>query len=196
MSGRRVLSRLFVFAVIGAAATVLVAWVCHLGPNLPLPNSVSDPTWPTAVPVDWPSEPKRHIWGRNALRRVDSIYTYEPPRPTRSSEVWEYRRERSGWPLRAMKVQCFHAISNTRADVFADGLKMPRRLAAGRPVPYFPMTPLWPGFAVDTAFYVGLAFVVWSAPGFVRRRVRRRRGRCVRCGYDLKGLPLCPECGS
>jgi hypothetical protein len=48
---------------------------------------------------------------------------------------------------------------------------------------------------VDTAFWGGAAFMVWSAPGFVRRGVRRRRGRCVRCGYELKGLAMCPECG-
>jgi hypothetical protein len=64
-----------------------------------------------------------------------------------------------------------------------------------------PILPLWPGFLVDTAFWGGAAFVVWSGrggAGFVRRGVRRRRGRCVRCvrcGYELKGLAVCPECG-
>jgi hypothetical protein len=61
-----------------------------------------------------------------------------------------------------------------------------------------PTVPLWPGFLVDTAFWGGAAFVVWSVrggAGFVRRGVRRRRGRCVRCGYELKGLAVCPECG-
>ena len=62
------------------------------------------------------------------------------------------------------------------------------------------MEPVLPGFALDTAFYGGLAFVVWGAPGLVRRRVRRRRGRCAACGYDLSGAGgagrgLCPECG-
>ena len=34
--------------------------------------------------------------------------------------------------------------------------------------------------------------------GPVRRHRRRRRGLCVRCAYDLRGLPepRCPECGT
>jgi hypothetical protein len=58
-----------------------------------------------------------------------------------------------------------------------------------------PMFPLWPGFALDTAFYGTLAFLLWSAPGFVRKKRRRRRGLCVGCGYELKGMEKCPECG-
>jgi hypothetical protein len=53
-----------------------------------------------------------------------------------------------------------------------------------------------PGFALDTAFYGTLAFLLWSAPGFVRRQRRRRRGLCVGCGYELKGMQKCPECGA
>jgi predicted RNA-binding Zn-ribbon protein involved in translation (DUF1610 family) len=63
-----------------------------------------------------------------------------------------------------------------------------------------PTRVLWPGFALDTAFYAAIAFTLWSAPGVVRRRLRRARGRCAACGYDLTGAPsgaaTCPECGS
>jgi hypothetical protein len=59
-----------------------------------------------------------------------------------------------------------------------------------------PAFPLWPGFALDTAFYGAIVFTLWSAPAVIRRRVRGARGHCSACGYDLKGAPTCPECGA
>ncbi|OAB59804.1 hypothetical protein AY599_08880 [Leptolyngbya valderiana BDU 20041] len=62
-----------------------------------------------------------------------------------------------------------------------------------------PLLPLWPGFAINTAFYALLLFIAWRTPGVLRRAVRRRGGRCVACGYDRRGLDAdaaCPECGA
>jgi hypothetical protein len=61
-----------------------------------------------------------------------------------------------------------------------------------------PVRPIWPGVAADTAVYAGVWWLLLLAPGQLRRRLRRRRGRCTRCGYDLTGLTPgapCPECG-
>ncbi len=61
-----------------------------------------------------------------------------------------------------------------------------------------PTIPLWPGFALNTLFYAALAWGLWQLPLAIRRRRRRSKGLCVRCGYDLKGLAagaVCPECG-
>lgn len=43
----------------------------------------------------------------------------------------------------------------------------------------------------------GLAAAPWGLLA-LRRRERRRRGRCPCCGYDKRGLPtlVCPECGN
>jgi hypothetical protein len=51
-----------------------------------------------------------------------------------------------------------------------------------------PFRPLWPGFIFDTAFYGTLTFLLWSAPGLIRRRSRLRRRACPACGYDLVGM--------
>ncbi|MFI4881408.1 MAG: hypothetical protein ACIAQU_02360 [Phycisphaerales bacterium JB064] len=62
-----------------------------------------------------------------------------------------------------------------------------------------PLLPLWPGFLINTLFYALLLFIAWRTPIFVRRTLRRRRGRCVGCGYDRDGLDpgaACPECGA
>ena len=57
--------------------------------------------------------------------------------------------------------------------------------------------------SVHLPFWVlGVSFAAYPAFDFVhgplRRYCRRKRGRCMRCGYDLTGLtkPRCPECGT
>ena len=62
-----------------------------------------------------------------------------------------------------------------------------------------PCMPIWPGFALNTIFYAALAWGAWQVPLAIRRRRRRARGQCVRCGHALAGLPAgspCPECGT
>jgi hypothetical protein len=61
-----------------------------------------------------------------------------------------------------------------------------------------PWRPLWPGLLANTAFYGVILWALWFTPGAVRRGLRRRRGACVRCGYDRRGGSLisCPECGT
>lgn len=60
--------------------------------------------------------------------------------------------------------------------------------------------PIFPGVLIDSAVYGLAAYGLCAVlPSSVRRAVRRRRGRCVRCGYDRRGLgdgALCPECGA
>jgi hypothetical protein len=63
--------------------------------------------------------------------------------------------------------------------------------------PIVGLRPLPIGLVLNTAFYGGGIWLIWFAPGAVRRMFRRRRGACVRCGYDLRGVGnvMCPECG-
>jgi len=65
---------------------------------------------------------------------------------------------------------------------------------APRPIP---LRPILPGFIINTLFYAAIWFAILFAPGMIRRALRRRRGRCVKCGYDLRGEINngCPECG-
>lgn len=61
-----------------------------------------------------------------------------------------------------------------------------------------PLRPIWPGFAVDTLLYGAVVFMLYCVPGMVREAVRRHRGACARCGYDVRGSTgsVCPECGA
>lgn len=91
---------------------------------------------------------------------------------------------RAGWPLRAAEGFTHeHGRSNLPAFTIAG-----RRLVV-------PTGPIWLGLAANTVVYALPILVLWAGPGLVRGAIRRRRGRCERCGYELAGLDRCPECG-
>ncbi len=60
-----------------------------------------------------------------------------------------------------------------------------------------PLEPIFPGFFINTLFYAVILCLLWSTPFVARRLIRKRRGRCVHCGYDLRHAEhdVCPECG-
>jgi len=70
-----------------------------------------------------------------------------------------------------------------------------------RPNQWLPLQPEWPWFLINTLFYAMLLWLFIPGPFVLRRLIRIRRGRCPRCGYDLRGQPPeagaagCPECG-
>ena len=70
----------------------------------------------------------------------------------------------------------------------------------GNFVRVLPCCPIWPGFAINTIFYAAILWLLWAAPGAIRRLRRKQRGQCIHCGYDLRGLAdqttCCPECGA
>ncbi len=114
--------------------------------------------------------------------------------------------EGSGWPVVAMR---------TRYDEFPGplgGRSSIRRVTEGilltptaevrlgdmlYSAKALPLRPLWPGFAINTIFYAAILWLLAFGPFAVRRVVRRKRGHCIKCGYDLRGTEqeVCPECG-
>jgi hypothetical protein len=60
-----------------------------------------------------------------------------------------------------------------------------------------PLRPIWPGFAIDTLFYAAIWGGLFFGFASAKRGMRRRRGRCPQCGYDLRGnlSAGCSECG-
>jgi hypothetical protein len=61
-----------------------------------------------------------------------------------------------------------------------------------------PASPLWPGFAINTIFYAAMLWLLWIAPGRIKRFIRVHRGRCPACGYIIApGVGnKCSECGN
>ncbi len=58
--------------------------------------------------------------------------------------------------------------------------------------------PDWPGIAADSLFWGAIVGCAWRGTEILRASLRRRRGLCPNCGYDVASLPpgsVCPECG-
>ncbi len=122
-----------------------------------------------------------------------------PPKPFARIHAIEDAR---GWPRLAMR--CIIDYDSARDGSInrwriSDGFLLPWsdppfNTAAARIVP---IHPIWPGFAFNTAVY-GLAWMLaMQVIGVAVRALRIQRGRCPRCGYDLKWEHKsgCPECG-
>ncbi len=59
-----------------------------------------------------------------------------------------------------------------------------------------PCRPLCPGFAINTAFYAAIVWLLLAAPFALRRQRRIRRGQCPNCAYPVGVNDRCTECGA
>jgi hypothetical protein len=104
-----------------------------------------------------------------------------------------------GWPFLAMWCGLDpDAIAGTAtADPVWGGIEISPR--PGNPAQFraLPFMPIGRGMALNTAFYGGIWAGLVAAAWLARRSARRLRGRCLRCGYDVRAsyAALCPECG-
>ncbi len=117
-------------------------------------------------------------------------------------EEWEVYGDNAGPPKLTSEFHRLHAMSTTKTikigtydfDVAV----------------LIPLCPTWPGFVIDTLFYGAIWFGVFFGFTSAKRFLRIKRGRCPRCGYDLRGQRSavrdqrsdvsgaragCPECG-
>jgi hypothetical protein len=72
------------------------------------------------------------------------------------------------------------------------------RVTSSRPGREFiiPTRVYWLAATGNVLFWTVAAFALKTVSVWARRTLRRRRGRCGECAYDLKGdLGGCPECG-
>jgi hypothetical protein len=193
----RLIARLAACTLAGAVITVAVAWGCAIwgrekrnGPEL------SDVAWSMRLP-DWPELATHSYWSSTpGLVLGFEIGGFRHGGP--QDRIYRIATTEAGLPLLSMRGYSANWIS-TKTRPFGPVLRRGWHLETegfyGRDLP---VVPVWPGFALDTAFYGAIVLALWSAPGVIRRRTRKRRGRCPACGYDLRGSAggPCPECGA
>ena len=106
-----------------------------------------------------------------------------------------------GWPSCAMYYRCElssnYAIARIRngLDYSPEGYSL---LKSSELPHVWPLRPIWRGFVANALLY---GFVLWAlnfGASTARRMIRRKRGHCTKCGYDLRGAEheVCPECGA
>jgi hypothetical protein len=188
----------------GAIVNVAVAWGCVLWLQRPIlsGNKTSQSSWPESVPANWETDVRVSIWTNwtsTEKTGYGSLRTSEPA--ITAMYVLE-----AGFPFRALRRivrQVEHAgISLSRPDqaessTWKEGIIWPDQLEwlNCQFVRVMPGTPIWPGFAINTIFYAAILWLLWIAPGKIRRFIRVRRHRCPACAYPVGTSPVCTECG-
>jgi len=109
--------------------------------------------------------------------------------------------EGMGWPLLALKCEYDPSATGGTTARARSGIETSAfRMTDVNGVRYMktlPVLPIWVGFVGNTVFYATVWFALTLGFRLARGSVRHRRGRCLSCGYDLRGDfdAGCPECG-
>ena len=220
---KRRLTKLVVFLLLGAITTVVVSWGFALwgsfrfGSSSQYYSHATQPRWllsvHTGVGVTRVSvTPNNELWGeRSPTYRPGMIPYWSAARRRPGAEVFEdplgpWTLEYAyGWPFRsglAVVRRNVHEAPGVRNrnNKFAivTGIKVLEE-QSGEPLAYrtLPTRPILVGFVANSVMYASALWLLLFAPGQLRRFIRRKRGHCIKCGYDLRGAEheACPECG-
>ncbi len=220
---RRFLILVVVFLLLGAALNVLVAWAAaivpiYAGGHSTRPYASEDP-WPAYIEAagwgepQWTDRFSGVLFDRTEHSSLPIAIKQAPDYGTRTDCIGNLLiTTHYGWPSRSLLLDELCAYN--QADV-------PRMLSAaangGTRVGFstrgwlpigdnwngiLPIHLLPVGFIINTVVYAAvcwlLALLSLVALNVLRTRRRSRLGKCIACGYDLRGTnhAACPECGA
>lgn len=219
-SMRRALRRVLLAICMGAITTVAVAWGCGW---LAQPNPRFTEALRVSLAVPGTHVVRGHIGIRrvrgNGFRALVAETTFTPTvldvrglanlldrleedeqrlvldaiRADIGLRAWFVQ----GWPWPCVSCEYsdgdgaaggFVITEPVRVNLGVAGATIPRALA---------WRPYWPGAAINAAIFSLAWWLMLAVPPMVLRTRRRRRGRCAKCGYDLRATDdgRCPECG-
>jgi hypothetical protein len=131
------------------------------------------------------------------------------PAPHLNKYAFEFARATAcGWPLltlQALRWTPLEFDAQTQRHVFSgetqyvSAIPLSERASLLGQREYLPIGPIWPGFLLNTLFYTGVLWLLFTTPGRIRRwrgRRRVRRGLCSKCAYPIGGSDVCSECGA
>lgn len=127
-----------------------------------------------------------------------------PPAGEKAENVTSVDTAAHGWPWRCMaseswtiKTQTLHRSGSAVGyrEVLRGNLVL-GSTSNGRTI--MPLRPMWLGLIGNIAVWGAAWFAAFTGLSVLRGMARKRRGACVGCGYDRRGLQpteRCPECG-
>lgn len=119
----------------------------------------------------------------------------EPPEERVTGADWAF-----GCPMQCMwcSIRSTRGWNRTYSGSVEGGILLSGRPSAVmRNFRVLPLRPIWRGLLVNSLLFACLWFIALLGPPTIRRAIRRRRGCCPLCGYDLRAIASdrCPECG-
>lgn len=202
----------------GLLLTLFSAWalaLAHARWDLPSKGADLPLEWPASVPSDWTTVPIDAGVAEGSGRTL-----FMAREPIRNTWIRYMNLHEFGWPMRSMYFTDGFALSNWQARTpTAVQPPMPRvdspewregflvrvdRLPGAAAWPFGPArlpTSVLPlGFVVNWLSFAAALFcavlVLQKLGKLTAAAVRRRRGLCGGCGYEIGDLVVCPECGS
>ncbi len=207
---KRRLTKLVVFLLLGAIVNVAVAW--GLAGFYPATfdrtkSSLSDEArrWASDKGVPYPVISSYNGLGirwvvvhKSVAATMVSGGIEEPMIDYAGMEV------DAGWPFVAMHEQSWidDAASSLHRRIYRTAVGLQSETTgsgpAVAPLRPLPLYPALPGFLINTLLYAAISFGLFAGFGATRHSIRRKRGHCIKCGYDLRGADheVCPECGA
>lgn len=131
---------------------------------------------------------RRPPWVR--LLRIEAGWPYR----CLVGERWERGIDRLDlWPFQLEEIPEAVAVPD---DVTLDGAVVLEMTTDGAPQDVLiPVRPVWDALLLNALILTLPAILLVGSIQSARGAIRRRRGRCPKCGYRLGGRTGCPECG-
>ena len=220
---KRRFTKLVVFLLLGTVVNVAVAWGITAHAEFDeaslqeTQTTIEESEWPRAVPRHWPSLRtawESHPFGWVVRRFIGRRIHWDPTTDQQERrELFYVDICEVGWPSRCLQWESWREFEVN----FPQGTTIYRN--EGHPVPSWwrsgitvsaqrfgfgsqswkalPIHPVYFGFVINTIFYAVFMWCVTFGPFTARRVLRRKRGHCIKCGYDVRGdfSAGCPECG-
>ena len=209
---KRHLFKLVLFLVLGAIVNVAVAWGCAYWINLTSiiprgtsPKRYSMSTWQVfdhfdrmgASRMAW-RLPPFIVTGVGTLN-IDSYIQTLPQEDVPHMQLGEVL-DRRGFPMLSMECEFINTTDKPWNPIYQVEYGIMLETTPGsdeRGLRAIPLRIVWLGFVFNTIIYAVFLWLLTLAPFTARRMIRRKRGRCIKCGYDLRNVEheKCPECG-